>query len=163
MQQIIITLPAIKLVGITARANNANEGNPDTAKIPPTLQKYFQNQVPQKITHQKKPGVTYCVFTNYESDATGDYTYFVGEEVTTFEDSSEGLETLTIPEQTYAKFTTNQGPMPQVCIEAWQEIWKMGPAELGGERSYISDFEIYDERTIDPSNTVFDIYIGLRS
>lgn len=161
MQKTIIKLPAMKLVGITARTNNANEANPTTAKISLTLQKYFVNKIPDKINYRKNPGVTYCIFTNYESDVTGDYTYFVGEEVTMFDDSSQGLEQLNIPEQTYAKLTTGSGPIPQICIEAWQEIWKMGSAELGGKRAYISDFEIYDERAADPQNTIFDIYIGL--
>ncbi|MFZ4116108.1 MAG: GyrI-like domain-containing protein [Chthoniobacterales bacterium] len=162
MQKTIIILPSIKLLGITARTNNAHEATPAKAKISPTLERYFQDQIPQKITHRKNPGVTYSVFTAYESDATGDYTYFLGEAVTTFQDAPTDLEQLTIPEQTYAKFTTNSGPMPQVCIAAWQEVWKMTPETLGGQRSYFADFEIYDDRALDPKNTVLDIYIGIK-
>ncbi len=32
-----------------------------------------------RITHRKKPGTTYCVYTDYKSGAAGDYTYFIGE------------------------------------------------------------------------------------
>ncbi len=38
----------------------------------------------------------------------------------------------------------------------------MTAEELGGERNYITDFEIYDERANDPQNTVLDIYIGIK-
>jgi predicted transcriptional regulator YdeE len=51
--------------------------------------------------------------------------------------------------------------MPQVDIEAWQKIWAMSDDELGGARSYTTDFEVYDERARDPQNTVLDIYIGI--
>ncbi len=79
------------------------------------------------------------------------------------DDSLQALEQLTIPRQTYVKFKTDVGPMPQICITAWQEIWKMESTALGGERNYLSDFEIYDDRALDPKNTAFDIYIGIKN
>ena len=44
----------------------------------------------------------------------------------------------------------------------WQNILSMQSEELAGKRSYIVDFEIYDERAIDPENTVLDILIGVK-
>ena len=52
--------------------------------------------------------------------------------------------------------------MPKVCIDMWQNIWKMNEHDLGGERSYIADFEVYDERSHDHNNVILDIYIGIR-
>ncbi|MCE3231586.1 MAG: Uncharacterized protein K0R52_1514 [Alphaproteobacteria bacterium] len=157
-----IELPEIKLVGITARTNNKNEIDPSAAKISPTVQRYFQEELAATIPHRKKPGITLCAFTEYESDFTGDYTYFIGEEVRAFEELPEGFKVLTIPPQTYAKLTTSPGPMPDILIAAWQKIWQMTPDDLGGERGYRTDFEIYDERAADPQNTVLDIYIGIK-
>jgi len=164
MQKTIAQLPEKKLVGITCRTNNAQifEGDPSTNKIAATLQKYFHNGLSMKIPNRKTPGTTYCVYTNYESDLTGDYTYFIGEEVTSFEGIDEGFETLIIPVQNYAKFTNQPGPMPVVCIDMWQNIWKMNPSDLGGERAYVSDFEVYDERSVDHNNVTLDIYIGIK-
>ncbi|MEI7493617.1 MAG: GyrI-like domain-containing protein [Alphaproteobacteria bacterium] len=163
MQKITITLPEIKLVGITTRTNLASEMNLATAKIAATVQKYFHGGLSEKIKNRKNSNVTYCVYTDYESDFTGSYTYFIGEEIDSFDDLPEGFETLVIPIQNYAKFTTDSGPMPAVCIGAWQKIWTMTPAEFGNERAYIADFEVYDERALDHQNVVLDIYIGLRS
>lgn len=59
-------------------------------------------------------------------------------------------------------FTSNPGPMPAVCIDLWQKIWTLNPAQLGGERQYLADFELYDKRASDPQNTVLDIYIGIK-
>lgn len=53
--------------------------------------------------------------------------------------------------------------MPEVVISAWQEIWAMNENELGGKRKYIADFEIYDQRAVNPNNTVIDIYIGIEA
>lgn len=163
MQKTITTLPEIKLVGITARTSLVSEMNLATAKISSTVQKYFYGNYPEKIQYRKKPATTYCVYTNYESDFKGEYTYFIGEEVDSFGDLPEGFETLVIPEQRYSKFTTESGAMPAVCISAWQKIWIMNPTELGGARAYIADFEVYDERALDHQNTVLDVFVGLRA
>lgn len=163
MQKTAITLPEIKLIGITAKTSLAFEMNPLTAKIGATVQKYFHDSLPEKINNRKTPGITYCIYTNYESDFTGGYTYFIGEEVDSFDNLPEGFETLVIPMQNYAKFTTDSGPMPMVCISAWQKIWTMTSAEFGGERAYIADFEVYDERAIDHQNVVLDIYVGIKT
>ena len=162
MQKQMIKISEMKLVGIAARTNNANEMKPETGKIPSMIQKYCHGGLSEKILNRKNPGTTYCVYTNYESDVTGDYTYFIGEEVTSLERVPEGFETIAIPAQNYAKFTNQPGTMPAVCIGMWQNIWAMNPSDLGGERLYIADFEVYDQRSTDPKNTVLDIYIGLK-
>lgn len=154
------TLSEIKLVGITARTSNALEMNPDTAKIGTTMQKFFSGAQAQ-ILQRKKPGTVFAVYTNYETDEHGQYTYFLGEEVNDFENIPLGLETLTIPTQNYIKFTSNPGRMPHVCIDMWQNIWEMKEEDLGGKRAYVADFEIYDERCQDLNNAVLDIYIGI--
>lgn len=163
MHKIATHLPEIRLIGITTRTNSKTifEANPSTNPIAATVQRYFHQGLAQKIPHRKNPGTTFCVYTNYESDFTGDYTYFIGEEVTSFDHVSKEFETLVIPAQTYAKFTSKPGPMPAVCIDMWQRIWKMNDAELGGKRAYIADFELYDERSTDHTNVVLDIYIGI--
>ncbi len=163
MQKKIIELPSIKLMGITTRTNNKHlfESDPSTNKVAQTVQKYFHNSMPNNIPHRKKPNVTYCVYTDYESDHNGDFTYFIGEEVDSFDNLPEGFTTLTIPNQTYAKFTNSPGPMPMVCIDMWQKIWAMDNKQLGGTRGYKADFELYDERAADHQNVTLDIFIGV--
>lgn len=165
MKQNTATKDEMKLIGITTRTNNAHlfEADPLVNKISLTVQKYFHNELARQIKHRKTTGVTYCVYTDYESDVNGDYTYFIGEEVTDFNDQEEIFTCLTIPAQSYQKFTNDPaGPMPAVCIDLWKKIWTLSPAEMGGERSYIADFEVYDERSRDHQNVVMDIYIGVK-
>ncbi len=119
MQKTVTELPEIKLLGILCRTNNTAEMNISSAKIAPTIQKYFRQAVGEEIPNRKNPGTTYCVYTNYESDFTGDYTYFIGEEVKVGGDSMEGFSSIIIPAQNYAKFTSKPGIMPEVCIDMW--------------------------------------------
>lgn len=161
MQKIQLHMPEIKLVGINVRTNNKAEGNLATAKISPCVQQYFHQQLADKIPQRKNPGTTFCAYTNYENDYTGEYTFYVGEEVTSIDNIPEDLELHIIPSQTYIKFTTEPGPMPNVVINAWQEIWKMSPEALGGKRRYHTDFEIYDERAKNHQSVVLDLYIGI--
>jgi predicted transcriptional regulator YdeE len=162
MQKTVTELPEIKLLGILCRTNNTAEMNISSAKIAPTIQKYFRQALGEVIPNRKNPGTTYCVYTDYESDFTGDYTYFIGEEVKFEGDSMEGFSSIIIPAQNYAKFTSKPGIMPEVCIDMWQNIWKMKSGELGGKRAYLADFEVYDKRALDPSKTVLDIYVGVK-
>jgi predicted transcriptional regulator YdeE len=161
MSKTITGLQEIRLVGITARTNNMAEMNPETAKISATMQKFFMEGVQARISNKKNPGRVLAVYTDYESDEHGDYTYFLGEEVNDFENIPQELETLTIPAQSYAKFTSTPQSMPTVVIDMWQKIWKMSADDFGGKRSYIADFEVYDERSRDPQNAIVDIYIGI--
>lgn len=156
------SLSKILLVGLKARTSNSNEINPATQKIGPTIQKYISMGGGENIANRKNPGQSFGIYTDYESDMNGMYTYFIGQEVTSFENVPEGFSTLEIPAQNYAKFTTKAGAMPDVCIDAWMSIWAMDEHELGA-RAFVADFELYDERAINPAETVLDIFIGLKN
>jgi predicted transcriptional regulator YdeE len=161
MQKTTMQLPEIKLVGLKVRTTNKAEIDFSTGKIFPSVQKYFQENLAASIPHRKKPGTTLCVYTEYESDHTGEYSYLIGEEVDNFSELPAGLEKHTIAPQTYTKFTHGPAPMPEAVREPWFKIWAMDDAELGGKRRYHADFEVYDERAADHQNIVLDIYIGV--
>lgn len=152
----------IKLVGLTARTNNKNEINPETSKIGELVGRFWSQNIAGQISDRKNPGVTLSIYTEYDSNEHGDYTYFIGEEVGSFENIPAGLQQLTIPAAKYQKFTTSLGKIPEVVIAAWQQIWKMSVSDFGGERAYVADFEVYDQRASDPANASLDIYIGIK-
>lgn len=162
MHQENTNCPEIKLVGITARTSNAAEMNPQTAQIGTTMERFFKQNMPKSIPYPKEPHQIFAVYTDYERDEHGPYTYFLGQEVASFQNVPEGLKTLNIPAQNYIKWTSSPGPIPQVVIEMWQKIWKMEDTQLGGKRSYVADFEMYDSRSHDPQHSIVDIYIGVK-
>ena len=77
-------------------------------------------------------------------------------------DSMEGFSSVIILAQNYAKFTSKPGVMPDICIDMWQNIWKIKSRELGSKRTYLADFEVYNRRALDPSKRVLDIYVGVK-
>lgn len=162
MKKSIEKLEKIKLVGITVRTSNASEMNPMTAKIGLTMERFFGEGLQNKIANRKKPGTVFAVYTDYESDEHGAYSYFLGEEVHSFDKVEPELQMLTISPQTYVKLTAGSGKMPDVVVDMWKNIWKMNAADLGGQRAYQADFEVYDERSQDPNNAILDIYVGLK-
>ncbi|MFY9589294.1 GyrI-like domain-containing protein [Rickettsia endosymbiont of Halotydeus destructor] len=161
MKKYFVELKEIKLVGIKVRTNNDKEFNTQTAKIGTCIQKFFSQDLVQ-IPDRKKPGVTFCAYTEYESDHTGGYTFFIAEEVNSINEIPLNMHSLIIPPQKYIKFTTEPGVMPGVVIDGWQKIWKMNPEQLGGDRNYKTDFEFYDHRAAESKNAVVDIFIGIK-
>lgn len=162
MLKTLVKRDAFIVLGLKVRTNNKTEIDPIQGKIFPCIQKYFHQNLAAQIPNRVNPGTTYCVYAEYESDHTGNYTYLIGEEVSSDLNIPENLEVLTIPAQVYTMFTNGPGPMPEVIRQPWLEIWQMSPNELGGERNYQADFEVYDERATDHQNIVLDIYIGVK-
>ena len=161
MKQVFVSQSEKTIVGIKVRTNNQAEADSSKGQILPCIQKYFHQNLAAQIPHRTSPGTTYCIYTDYESDHHGDYTYFVGEEVDSVIDLPANFEVLIIPAQKYVKFTNGPGAMPDVVRKPWQQIWQMSPKDLGGERAFLADFEIYDQRASDHQNIVLDIYIGI--
>lgn len=145
MEKTIIDLPSTQLIGITARTNNKAEISWETGKIWPCVRRYFHEQLALKIPNRKNPGTTFCAYTEYDSEAC-----------------PLGFHPVTIPSQTYIKFTNGPAPMPEVVREPWLKIWAMTPQDLGGIRRFETDFEIYDERAADHQNVVLDVLIGIK-
>ena len=133
----------IKIVGLKIRTKNEIEINSTTSNISILVNHYWKNKLAESIEHRVMPNKSYSIYTEYESDETGEYSYFIGEEVSDF--NGQDLETfscLTIPKQHYQRFTTKQGKIPSIALDAWQEIWAMSNEALGGQRTYQADFEI---------------------
>jgi len=159
------TLPALPLMGLYAQTTNTLEGTPGEGKIGPLIHRYYAEKIADQLPTPVSPGISYSLYTDYESDFHGPYTYLFGEEVP--EDSlvppGASLTLCTVPAQTYALFTVGPGPMPTLVVNAWQAIWKMTEKDFGGRRLYLGDFERYDERASNPEQAIVDIYVGIAS
>lgn len=161
MKKQLIDLSAKTLIGVSVRTKNLNEMIPAMSKIGPLVEQYWKGQFNEKIPARANPSVTYCAYTNYESNEHGMYDFFIGEETNSAEVPG-GFVAITIPGGSYQKFTTEPGKIPDIVIQSWMQIWKMNKKQLGGNRCYQTDFEVYDERAADQANAVLDICIGIR-
>ncbi len=160
----VIQRDGFQLVGMTVRTNNRIEVIPEQSKIAQCAGYYWSQQVANAIQHRVTPGLTFVVYTDYESDEHGDYTYFIGEAVSSLDDQDlEQFQATMLPAGDYQRFTTAQGALPDIVIAAWREIWQLQPQDFAGKRRYLADYEIYDQRAIDPTQAEVDIYIGIDS
>ena len=161
MQKKIVEIEERKIVGLKIRTSYKEELNHKTSNISMLVRQYINSEIARILPNRKNPGIMITLYTEYESDYKGEYTYFIGEEVTEIGPLPKELTSTTIPAGNYAKFTTEPGELPDVLIKAWQEIWKMSEADLGGKRTYRTDFEVCNARAQDPQNTVLDIFVGI--
>lgn len=150
-----------RLVGLVVHTSYQQELTHQTSNIAVLVERYQQEGIPGMIPHRKNPGVTISAYTEYETDYRGNYVFFIGEEVSAFDSLPHGLSPLIIPEGIYTKFTTHPGAIPGIIIDAWQKIWQMSDAELGGKRHYHTDFQVCDERAKDEAHAIMDIYVGI--
>ncbi len=148
MQYETVELKETKVAGFTARTNNAS---PDMgAVIGGVWQKFFAQGY--SAIQCKTTGKTMGIYTDYENDEHGEYTFMAGCEVNG--EVPDGLETKTLPSGKYAKFVV-KGNMMTAVGEFWQKLWQM-PLE----RTYVFDFEEY--QNADPENCEIHIYIGIK-
>ncbi len=161
MQHHITSFPETKLVGLKIRTSFQLETSPETSQIHLLVGRYFAEQIAQQIPNRLQPNVTFSTYSDYELDYRGEYTYFIGEAVTSYDGLPKDLETLTIPSAIYAKFTTQPDWTYDLIYKTWQQIWNTSTQELGGERLYQVDFEVYDGSIADPQHVPVSIYVGI--
>ena len=148
------------VVGVAARTHNAAERN-GNGKIGEIWHNLLRDNLAAKIPN--KLGIDLiAVYTDYDSDHAGQYTYLLGLPVSSIKDVPPKFVAKHIPGGRYAVVTSNRGPVEKVVLETWQRIWAMSPGELGGMRSFRSDYEIYDQRSADPEKAQIEVFIGLR-
>jgi predicted transcriptional regulator YdeE len=148
------------LAGISVRTTNAEEAGPN-GRLPQHWETYFRANIASQIGGNN-PHLIYSLYTDYESDATGAYTVLIGHEAGDDAVLAENYYDRTvIPESKYLVFTTKKGPVYEVVAQAWGEIWKYFNESLEA-RTYTGDFELYDSRNFDPTNTEVQIYIAIK-
>lgn len=153
----LMTGNEMQAAGISIRTNNQQEMNPATARIGALWQQFFAEGISARIPHQAASGEILAVYTDYESDHTGNYTFAVTQPVTSLADLSAELYAVTIPASRYLVFRA-AGPMPMALINTWLEIWQYFAEPGEHQRAYTCDFERHNPAEPD----VVDIFVAVR-
>lgn len=144
-----------EVIGLTIRTSNAKESSGE-GQISNLWERYFADQIASQIPNPVENNI-YAVYHSYESDVNGEYSLTVGLKVKLGTIVPAGLSSVQVPEQKYLKVTTDQGPMPGTVIEGWKYVWQQKDLS----RAYSADFEVYDDRCLDPESAQIDIYIAI--
>ena len=147
------------VAGYLVRTNNADEMN-GKSKIGPLWGRFMQENLAAQIPNRTDAALT-VVYSNYAGDEKGDYDYLLGARVTSIDHLPAGMSWRKVETGPYAVILTDKGAMPGVLQAAWARIWKMTPTELGGKRTFATDYEVYDQRSANPQDAQVEIHIGL--
>jgi predicted transcriptional regulator YdeE len=148
------------VIGISARTTNANEMS-GKGVIGQAWGRFMSESLLSKIPNKVDSNVL-AVYTDYESDANGAYTFILGAKVSSADNVPPGMVAKKIQAARYAVFTSEKGPVAKVVPETWSRIWALPKSAPGGSRAYQADFELYDQRAADPQNSQVDVYVGIK-
>jgi predicted transcriptional regulator YdeE len=151
--------PGFTVVGFPVRTDNKQEAG-GTGQIAQLWQRVAGQDMLAGIPHRADAN-TLAVYTNYASDQNGEYTYVLGVRVTAVDKVPDGMVALTIPAGKYAVITSDTGSLPDVIPQVWRRINAMPVAEMGGQRAFKTDFEIYPEN-FDWQNAQITVHLGLK-
>ena len=150
-----ITLDKFALVGISVRTiNKDGKGLTDIGGL---FHKFFSEQIAATIPNKISEEV-YCIYTDYESDFTGEYTTIIGCKVSDTENLPAGLIVKQIPECKYRKYSA-QGTIHEAVGKIWTHIWQSTDID----RAYVADFDVYGVEAQDPENAVVYTYLSVNS
>lgn len=145
----VVALPEKTVEGYMIRTRN--EGGQAVRDIGKLWQAFF-GEGRGELIQNKVDNIALGVYTDYESDESGEYSYLAGYAV----EPCDGKATLgqrKIAAGRYAKFTAS-GDLEKMVGETWQAVWS---APL--KRKYASDFEEY--LFDDDGNAHINIYISI--
>ena len=130
----VTRIKKLMIAGISVVTNNEFEMSEENGKIAALWEEYFAKDIYKKTFDKSKSDFMYGVYSNYESDATGNYKVTVGVEV------MKPRNAIVIEDKKYLVFT-KQGELPMIVIDLWEEIWDYFEKNSDYERAFEVDFE----------------------
>lgn len=151
----VVQFDGATAVGIEVRTSNRDEMIPGAGRIPPLWERFFSEGIADRVQSKIQPDHPAGVYSDYDSDYSGDFALTAGMMTEADAPVPEGLTKVAIPSGRYLVFRA-EGEMPQALVDTWRAIWSHFVQESDSKRAYEVDFELYlDERLV-------DIYIGVR-
>ena len=124
------------IAGLSTVTNNELEMSEENGKIALLWEEYFAKDIYKKTFDKANSDFMYGVYSDYESDASGNYKVTVGVEVT------KPKNAIVIEDKKYLVFK-KQGELPMVVVELWEEIWDYFEKNSEYARAFEVDFEKY--------------------
>ena len=144
---------SFRIIGIQTETTNENgKAAIDLGKL---WERFFTDNVQSQITNKMSEEI-YSIYTDYESDYTGNYRAIIGLKVDKLDKIPEGLFGREFNGGKYQKFLA-KGKMPDAVATSWKEIWK-NDKELN--RRYTADFEVYGLKSQNGENSEVEIFIA---
>lgn len=161
MSLVKLHVDSFTVVGIEARTTNAREASGEGV-IGNLWSRLASENLLSRIQHRMDAHIV-AVYSDYESDKDGAYTYTLGAKVDSAHDLPPGMVTRKVLSGDYAMFTAQGGAPPQMTVDLWKRIWSLEKPPQQIHRAYKTDFEVhYNGLDARPPDTHIDIYIGVQ-
>lgn len=148
-------LAPLKIIGISTETTNKNgKASEDLGKL---WERFFSENIAARITNKKSEEI-YSIYTDYESDYTGNYKAIIGFSVDSLDNIPHDLIGRELDGGKYQKFVS-RGNLPEAVATTWKDIWEKDK-EL--DRSYTADFEVYGEKSQNGDQSEVDIFIATK-
>lgn len=137
----IVQMASFTVLGREARTSNAKEMSGQGV-----IGAMWSRGVPE--------GPVFAVYSKYESDKDGAYSYLLGRRTDGNETLPMQVDYCIIQPGPYWQLGFDGSISPEAVVGLWRQVWE---AEQSGkiQRAYKTDFESYGE-------TGFELYIGLK-
>jgi predicted transcriptional regulator YdeE len=142
------------VIGISVRTTN--EKGQSGQDIPALWNRFISEGILQQIPDKISDDI-YCLYTDYEKDHTKPYTTLLGCAVSSLNNIPEGMMGKLIETAQYTKFVASGDLAQGVVFNEWLKIWS---SDL--DRTFTTDFEVYNEKALHPENAEVDIYIAIQ-
>ncbi|MBD2782157.1 GyrI-like domain-containing protein [Xenorhabdus szentirmaii] len=141
----IVDCPSLSLIGVSTRTKNADEMDAATAKIMPLWQHFYQDIYPDQLSGN----VVYGVYSNYESDASGQFDVIAAVEAKEHEGGSTqadvSFDSFELAAGRYIIFSGLMGEGNPV-FQLWQQVWHyFEQADCLYQRSWKTDYEVFHQ------------------
>ncbi|HEY4289931.1 MAG TPA: GyrI-like domain-containing protein [Puia sp.] len=151
----MVITSGFKLIGLSIRTTNKdNKAVHDVGNL---WERFFSEKVFEKIPNKQSKEIL-SIYTDYESDYTGEYTAIIGVAVATLDEVPEGLIRREFRAEMFQTFLA-KGEMPKAVASMWSEIWRRDK-ELN--RKYTYDFEVYGEKSQQGANSEVEIFLAIK-
>ncbi|KXZ21750.1 GyrI-like domain-containing protein [Bacillus nakamurai] len=145
-----------RFIGISEKTNNKLEMT-EERKIPALWDEFWKQDAHFILSGGQSDVI--ALYSDYEQETHGQYTFSIG----TFTDGGSTLpkyKERILPTSSYAVFTSRVGPIEDIVIETWREIWSWEKRHL---RTYSGDFEQYGLAAAQPLQAQIQIFIAVQS
>lgn len=150
------TIQKFYVVGISTRTINAN--GQSAIDIEKLWQKFWGEKIQDNIPNKVNDDI-YAVYTDYETDFTGEYTTVIGLSVSSLNDIPEGMAGIMIETTIYQKIVS-KGKMPEAIGNTWLEIW--ADKNLDAKRAYKADFTVHGKKYYDGDSAEVETYLSVK-
>jgi len=134
MKAEVINQEKFYIVGIAVRTSNQNGQSKND--IDDLWFKFMDDNLIKHIPNKESNDV-YCVYTNYETDHTGEYTAVLGCKVNSITNINSNFTVVSISAGKYQVYSL-KNKLSEAIGAAWQQIWASDIS-----RKYTADFDLY--------------------